>query len=554
MFSLKSELFKKQQEVTSKKSGQIVTSAIRKQHKLKSSSNGEGKVPENEKNPGVEERNARDIAETSEEIDKGKMVKSVLEAKAKLYEKMSSGNLLPDEESSSLFLVDFEQKSMDARLQKTNNELDIKPKVGVNVATELASELQKSENEWVEYTDSLGRTRACLKKDLDRMKRMDEKLNEEKRRKPEIQEPGERTLLSDDMRREIKREQWEKEAVEEINGPLHYEDLRAREIRELGVGYFAFSTDQETRDTQMKLLRKMRDETQKERENAKDAEKKKRTALQARLEKVRLGRIKKLKAQGKEIPEKLLKPIELSPPEAEEEKPTQSDVTIAEITKRDDGVRKEREWDKGKEWLPAEPTKPPKSWKDPHNERLDEFAPPSFYYDTTKDHKHNKNKRKYPQNNTHPINPLSTSYSDSLTHIRHGNSQSTSNRTDSASIKTEEKLGDQFGILNTLGQKTNFSSNSTATNPGISADIQERTDRVLDYLTSSSIKQENSGASSILGENNPDLGKKEPKMYENIVENDVNMFVPTDKPITMKIKQVPKKSKVLVSKSAFSDD
>lgn len=57
------------------------------------------------------------------------------QAKSKLYEKMTSGNILPDEESAAVFLVDFEKKSIDARMKRKNVEQ--KPKLGVNVSSEL---------------------------------------------------------------------------------------------------------------------------------------------------------------------------------------------------------------------------------------------------------------------------------------------------------------------------------------------------------------------------------------------------------------------------------
>lgn len=178
----------------------------------------------------------------------------------------------------------------------------------------------------------------------------------------------------------MEREKWEEEALGDAKGPVHYESLRAGEVRELGVGYFSFSTDHETRDKQMKMLQKMRQETQKEKKTLKESERKKRTALQSRLEKVRLGRIKKFKKQGKEIPASLLNPIEL--PKIDDDKSqaadTTDDVTV-EVTKRSDHNRPIREWDKDKEWTPAQLPKAPTSWQDPREERRDEFAPPSFY-------------------------------------------------------------------------------------------------------------------------------------------------------------------------------
>lgn len=43
------------------------------------------------------------------------------------------------------------------------------------------------------------------------------------------QEPDGNTLLSEDMRRELQRQQWEKEEEEALRkpmGPIHYEDIR----------------------------------------------------------------------------------------------------------------------------------------------------------------------------------------------------------------------------------------------------------------------------------------------------------------------------------------
>lgn len=40
---------------------------------------------------------------------------------------------------------------------------------------------------------------------------------------------ADRTLLSDDMRREMQREQWEREEEEQMKkpvGPIHYENIR----------------------------------------------------------------------------------------------------------------------------------------------------------------------------------------------------------------------------------------------------------------------------------------------------------------------------------------
>lgn len=44
-------------------------------------------------------------------------------------------------------------------------------------------------------------------------------------------QPGGKTLLSEDMRRELQRQEWEREEEEAMKkpvGPLHYEDIREK--------------------------------------------------------------------------------------------------------------------------------------------------------------------------------------------------------------------------------------------------------------------------------------------------------------------------------------
>ena len=83
------------------------------------------------------------------------------------------------------------------------------------------------------------------------------------------------------------------------------------EVRELGVGYYAFSRSREDREAEMKRLRELRIETEKKKLQHIENEKKEKVQLLKRLEKIRLRKIKKLQSQGKEIPQKLLEPIQL---------------------------------------------------------------------------------------------------------------------------------------------------------------------------------------------------------------------------------------------------
>ena len=67
------------------------------------------------------------------------------------------------------------------------------------------------------------------------------------------------------MRRDRERREWEREAEEELEqdqpvGPVHYQELRAQEVRTHGAGYYAFSRDEEQRREQIGLLNKLRDQ------------------------------------------------------------------------------------------------------------------------------------------------------------------------------------------------------------------------------------------------------------------------------------------------------
>lgn len=96
----------------------------------------------------------------------------------------------------------------------------------------------------VEYVDCLGRTRTCLRKDLEYLKSKDAELRssidlkerggqivQEKEEEEHTDEPKdvlseENELLSADMRREILRRQWEKEeeALRDKKD-IHYQDI-----------------------------------------------------------------------------------------------------------------------------------------------------------------------------------------------------------------------------------------------------------------------------------------------------------------------------------------
>uniref|UniRef100_A0A8C3RN70 CCDC174 alpha/beta GRSR domain-containing protein n=1 Tax=Chelydra serpentina TaxID=8475 RepID=A0A8C3RN70_CHESE len=148
---------------------------------------------------------------------------------------LSKGN----EETEDLYLVDFTQKIIDKRREIQ----DLCESEAARKASEQEEDEEKTlpeieipppqdpSEEWVDYVDSLGRSRRCMKKDLPNLLEMDKEL-QGKRYGIE-----EKTLLSEDMRRELQRQQWEREEEEALKkpvGPIHYEDIRENEEDVIG--------------------------------------------------------------------------------------------------------------------------------------------------------------------------------------------------------------------------------------------------------------------------------------------------------------------------------
>ncbi|NXS94989.1 CC174 protein, partial [Jacana jacana] len=194
------------------------------------------------------------------------------------------------------------------------------------------------------------------------------------------------TLLSEDMRRELQRQQWEREEEEALRkpmGPIHYEDIRENEARQLGVGYFAFSRDKELRNKQRATLDMLREQTLDQRTKREQLKEKRKAALDARLSKLRARKIKKLREAGLEEEADKLEKGELKGVTEEPEAPRVTaasrkvEVVIQERRDTKPGVPYVREWDKGKELMFGQWSKKQEELRD---ERDPEFAPPSDYF------------------------------------------------------------------------------------------------------------------------------------------------------------------------------
>ncbi|TRY55009.1 hypothetical protein DNTS_020750 [Danionella cerebrum] len=259
-------------------------------------------------------------------------------------------SLLKDEETESLFLVDFTQKIINQR------------------------------NEPLKYSVSVAADR-------------DEEDSDVKVPVPPPQNPHEewvtgadRTLLSEDMRRDMQREQWEREEEEQMKkpvGPIHYENIRDQEARDLGVGYYAFSQDEEQRMKQRQTLDMLRDQTTEQRTKREQLKEKRKALLDARLAKVRMRKMKNSNLEPGDEDDAAPPSTDAGNNEEDDEdlvgppisaKVSKVEVEIQERRDTRPGVPHVREWDRGKEFNLGQ-------WTSRRREERDsEFAPPSAYY------------------------------------------------------------------------------------------------------------------------------------------------------------------------------
>ncbi|KAM7040689.1 coiled-coil domain-containing protein 174 [Acridotheres tristis] len=381
LVDLKAELFRKQEEFKKEK--------LLKDAGVFAKPRTSNKKPSiwTKQNTGVVNRAAKDVEEKAEEQDILDKSRKKLEEKAKLYEKMTKGDF-PDEETEDLYLVDFTQKIID----KQHEVQELHQSEGTGKTSERDTDEEETQpeadipppedpdEEWVDYVDFLGRSRRCMKKDLPSLLKMDQELQGKR------QEPDGNTLLSEDMRRELQRQQWEKEEEEALRkpmGPIHYEDIRENEARQLGVGYFAFSRDQELRHKQRATLDMLREQTLDQRNKREQLKEKRKAALDARLSKLRARKIQKLREAGLEEEAEKLENGEVKGAAEEPEPPRVTaasrkvEVIIQERRDTKPGVPYVREWDKGKELMFGQWEKKQEELRD---ERDPEFAPPSDYF------------------------------------------------------------------------------------------------------------------------------------------------------------------------------
>ncbi|XP_041982795.1 coiled-coil domain-containing protein 174 [Aricia agestis] len=384
LLSLKAELLKKQEEVQEKKNYS--------QHKIehfkpkRRSSKKSEEIKETEKNKRSLLDNLKAV--DTDEIEACRKSKLALEKKAQLYEHLADG--AGDSQLSGRFLVNFKQKKQ--------NEPPPDPPEPETKAEEDHTILDDSD--WVEFTDFLGRTRKCLKSDLDYYKERDEKLQEvlskrnlEENKNTQEQRKVERTLLvqtTTDYLQSL-REKWEQKERELLakDRDIHYQDLLFDEARVHGVGYYSFSTDEDERKRQMEELLRQRKETVQAQEQALEARRKREELVAARVAAARARQRARAGLPPEDPEEKkeeytkhLLEFLNQQKYEADAKAKEEERKKKEEIEKERQKLREAyvRDWDIGKEGVEDKVKKFREMTQEEYVEqqrskRIDEFAP-----------------------------------------------------------------------------------------------------------------------------------------------------------------------------------
>jgi hypothetical protein len=264
LICLKAELLKKQAEVN--------------EVKLKNQSiSGLPQITKKRKRKNVKNmENTKELID-SDDIVAHKKSKLMLEAKTRLYEKLKKSK-----NNNDNFLVDFKNK-----LDEESDEECVDETINEE------HPIEPDEN-WVEYQDCFGRTRKCLREDLSYMQMENELIKQKvmKETADRDREEENKEQFSTQKKEpeiEIMRRKWEQQTQKLVDKmDIHYQDILFDEARAHGVGYYAFSQDEDERVKQQESLANLRKETKMKQMETKEINELKERVEQNRLNKARI--------------------------------------------------------------------------------------------------------------------------------------------------------------------------------------------------------------------------------------------------------------------------
>ena len=328
LVDLKAELFKrKQAAAVGRFVEQNVTKTSLVQPKWKVMADkleSQGKLKEIRRDPASRNNLSkldREAVDADEHLaDNLRKSREALERKSRLYDQRYSNAKQGTNHDSDFSDDDNDDDLIDFR-QKVRQESSSSRRRSVSPTPAFTID---DDSDWVEFTDSLGRTRKCLRKDLDHYQSVDKETAKDVRQ-AEPNNPIEENAYE---------ESQEHEEVKEVK-PVRYQDMQENEVRQHGVGYFSFSADDDERRKQLNLLESLRDQTKKQRDGREVLKAKRKQALNERLAKV---------AARKGVP---FVPKESSSDESDVETFVETDPgkDSAVLSRKEDHAR---EWDVGK--------------------------------------------------------------------------------------------------------------------------------------------------------------------------------------------------------------
>lgn len=266
LIGLKAELMRKQAEVKeAKMRAEVIQPIIKVKRKAKN----------------LEEKIKKDRSDDLVDVDDiktHKKSKLMLEAKTRLYNRLKK-----TKHNNENFLVDFSNKSDESEEEKLEEE---EPEDNSIIDND-------DDDDWVEYVDCFGRTRRCLKEDLPSMQEKDKLLKQQMNRNhvdtEKIDTSEQVPVPEKEPEIEIMRRKWEEQTQklsDKVN--IHYQDVLFDEARTHGVGYYAFSQDEEERTKQQDNLAKLRKETEHKQKEMKDLKELRTKMEQNRLKAARI--------------------------------------------------------------------------------------------------------------------------------------------------------------------------------------------------------------------------------------------------------------------------
>ncbi|XP_065225011.1 coiled-coil domain-containing protein 174 [Planococcus citri] len=301
---------------------------------------------------------------------------NALIAKSQLYDKLRNKEVATDDPEK--FLVDFDAKT--------------DHKGGEDSCDSFSDHNDDPEDDWVEYTDTLGRSRTCLRKDLPYYKKLNEDLKpeeepEEKPKEEDIAKQSEELQLWYQKRDELRQKWEEEEKVLSTKRDIHYQDVLFSEARTHGVGYYSFSHDETERQRQQEELKKMREETEKSQRRNMTIKERRDQQMKQRLEAAKRRKRERLGLPPEaEIGEEPVNELEKFEGEKVEEKTEQKDEMTKKVEEYLANVKRSahiRPWDFGKAGVQP-PVMSQEQWNEKQrSQRNKEFAPPTAYKEST---------------------------------------------------------------------------------------------------------------------------------------------------------------------------